>query len=294
MSKKAYKAPGVYIEEVAGFPNSVVPVKTAVPAFIGYTPQAIQNGNDCAFVPTKINSFLEFQQLFCFPEEAEPVQQYSPQYYLVKQDAKPQQGHFMVLGNDFYSIVPDAAAIYYLFNSVKMFFQNGGNEAYIVSVGNYGRASGTVLPLGNPLVNPNVQLAALVKGLESLRQEKTVTMYICPEATLLSLAENGTLMQQMLLQNSEMQTAISIFDIIGGNRENPQGNITDIEAFRNNTGTTGLSFGTAYYPFVKTILMGKRDLNYTNLFGGDVKELVKIIPSQDAAEKNTIAFLKTD
>lgn len=293
MSKKAYKTPGVYIEEASAFPNSVAPVETAIPAFIGYTPQANHNGQDCTFVPTKITSFLEFQQIFGFPKESEPVQQYSPQYYLVKQNSKPSNGDFLLIGSDYYSVLPDASTIYYLYNSVKLFYQNSGDDAYIVSVGGYGKASGTVLPLGMPLVNPNVQLSDLLKGLEKLNKEEKVTMYICPEATLLSLAENGTLMQQMLMQNNDMQTAISIFDVIGGNRENPQGNTVDIEAFRNNTGTTGLSFGTAYYPFVKTILMGKRDLNYTNLFGGNVKELVKIIPSQDAAEKNTIAFLKT-
>ena len=32
--------PGVYIDELNAFPNSVVPVATAVPAFIGYTPTA--------------------------------------------------------------------------------------------------------------------------------------------------------------------------------------------------------------------------------------------------------------
>src|SRR5690606_17482547 len=94
------------------------------------------------------------------------------------------------------------------------------------------------------------------------------TMYICPEATLLSSAENGTLMQNMLLQNNEMQTAISIFDVIGGNRENPSGNNVDIETFRNNTGTTGLNYGAAYYPFLGTTIMGNRDLNYTNLLAG--------------------------
>ena len=52
MSKKTFKAPGIYIEEVAAFPNSVAQVETAIPAFIGYTPRAERNGTDCSFVPT--------------------------------------------------------------------------------------------------------------------------------------------------------------------------------------------------------------------------------------------------
>ena len=257
MSKKTYKTPGVYIEEVSAFPNSVGAVETSIPVFIGYTPRAEHNGNDCTFVPTQITSFLEFQSIFCFPDGPEPVQQYSPQYYLVRQNSKPTSGDFVLIGGDYYSILPDAYSIYYMYNSVKLFYQNGGGKAYIVSVGGYGKASGAPVAIGAPLVNPNVQLSDLLKGLETLKNEKSVTMYICPEATLLSIAENGTLMQAMLLQNNEMQTAISIFDVIGGNRENPLGNTVDIEAFRNHTGTTGLSYGAAYYPFVGTTIMGE-------------------------------------
>ena len=40
-----YKTPGVYIVEKNAFPNSVVEVETAVPAFIGYTENA-KNGTE--------------------------------------------------------------------------------------------------------------------------------------------------------------------------------------------------------------------------------------------------------
>jgi len=293
MSKKTYKAPGVYIEEISAFPNSVAQVETAIPAFIGYTPRAEHNGNDCSFVPTKISSFTEFERIFCFPDDPEPVQQYSPQYYLVRQNSKPRTGDFLLIEGDYYSIFPDAYSIYYMYNSVKLFYQNGGGKAYIVSVGGYGKVSGAALDIGEPLVNPNVHLADLLKGLAALKNEEEITMYICPEATLLSVAENGTLMQQMLLQNSEMQTAISIFDVIGGNRENPLGNTVDIEAFRNHTGTTGLSYGTVYYPFVGTTIMGERDLNFTNLFGGDVRKLATVFNSLRPSEEKALELLKS-
>src|SRR5690606_26811129 len=109
----------------------------------------------------------------------------------------------------------------------------------------------------------------------------------------LSSAENGTLMQNMLLQNNEMQTAISIFDVIGGNRENPSGNNVDIETFRNNTGTTGLNYGAAYYPFLGTTIMGNRDLNYTNLFGGDVRALATVFNSIQPPEESSLELLKS-
>ena len=38
------KTPGVYIKELDAFGNSVVPVPTAIPVFIGYTEQTVFNG----------------------------------------------------------------------------------------------------------------------------------------------------------------------------------------------------------------------------------------------------------
>ena len=102
-------------------------------------------------------------------------------------------------------------------------------------------------------------------------------MYICPEATLLSVEDNATLMQAMLLQCSSMQTAISIFDIIGGRNPDPILYTNDIATFRESTGTNGLNYGTAYYPFIGTTIMQPTDIDYTNLFGGDVEQLLPIL-----------------
>ena len=50
------KTPGVYIIEKNAFPNSVVEAPTAIPAFIGYTKQAVNGNNDLKNVPWKISS----------------------------------------------------------------------------------------------------------------------------------------------------------------------------------------------------------------------------------------------
>lgn len=278
------KAPGVYIDEQNAFPNSVVPVATAVPAFIGYTPQALYEGRSYTNVAQKVSSFAEFQAIYCVPDPqppAPPAKQYSPEYYLVKQKSQPTKGDYMQIDGSYYSIVPDPNTIYYLYNSVQLFYQNGGGDAYIVSVGTYGKASNTPMSPGDQIVNPNVQLADLQKGLALLLNEQEPTMYICPEATLLSVADNGTLMQSMLLQCTEMQTAISIFDIIGARDPDPIMYTQDIETFRINTGAQGLNYGTAYYPFIGTTIMQNQDIDYTNLFGGDLKQLAAILSPAD-------------
>ena len=293
MNLSTIKTPGVYVDEVSAFPNSVVPIATAVPAFIGYTPHAEYEGKSLEFVPTKITSFGEFQAMFCKPNPAKPapaVQQYSPQYYLVQQKAKPEKGDYLTIGGVFYSVVSDPNTIYYLYNSIRMFYENGGGDAYIVSVGSYGAASGKPMTPGDQIVNANVQLADLTKGLAALKKEEEPTMYICPEATLMSVDNNATLMQEMLLQNTEMQSTISIFDIIGGRNPDPITYTNDIETFRDNTGANGLSYGTAYYPFIGTTVMQSTDINYTNLFGGDIKQLEPLINPKDNPSK-TIASI---
>ncbi|WP_323789880.1 phage tail sheath family protein [Psychroserpens sp.] len=288
------QSPGVYINEVNGFPNSVVPVATAIPAFIGYTPQALYEGKSYTNVAQKITSFAEFQAFYCYPEPqapANPVKQYSPEYYLVKQKSQPDKGDYVQIDGSYYSIVPDPNTIYYLYNSVRLFYENGGGDAYIVSVGTYGAPTKKPMTPGTQIVNTNVELNDLLKGLAILKNEDEPTMYICPEATLLTVANNANLMQEMLLQNTQMQTAISIFDIIGGNDPDPILYTNDIETFRNSTGAEGLNYGTAYYPFIETSLMQNTDIDYTNLFGGDLKQLAPIINPADSPNQSVASIL---
>jgi phage tail sheath protein FI len=281
MIASTIKSPGVYIQEINAFPNSVVPVATAVPAFIGYTPQATYQGQNFINKTTLITSFADFQAIFCYQDDATgATKQYNPQYYLTPQKGRLGNGDYIQVDDTPYALTPDPDTIYYLYNSVRLFYNNGGGNAYIVSVGTYGPASNKAAAAGAQIINSNVKLADLLAGLELLKNEPEPTMYICPDATLLSIADNATLMQQMLQLNTVMQTAISIFDIIGGNTPNPLTFMKDIDTFRKSTGTVGLSYGTAYYPFVGTNVMQPSELNYTNLFGGDTKQLAKLLGAQ--------------
>src|SRR5690242_14918801 len=113
---------GVYINELNAFPNSVVPVPTAVPAFIGYTPRVSYEGKSFVNVAQKISSFSDFKAIYCYPDPPQPaslLKQYEPQYYFVKQQSKPAKGNYMLIGNAYYSILPDPNTIYYLYNSIR-------------------------------------------------------------------------------------------------------------------------------------------------------------------------------
>ena len=277
---KGRKYPGVYIQEQSAFPNSVVGVPTAVPAFIGYTPQATYQGKSYHMKPLKITSFQEFSTFFCLPNPplpAAPARQYTPVYYLNPLRSGATYQNAIPIAGQPYALLPDPTTIYYLYNSLRLFYQNGGGDAYIVSVGSYGRPSGKSIDLNQQMINDQIELDDLLAGLALLKKEPEPTMYICPEATLLSVDDNATLMQAMLLQNEEMKTAMSIFDIIGGRDPNPNQYMDDITTFRENTGTNGLSFGAAYFPFIGTTIMQQNDVDYTNLMGGDLTQLAKVL-----------------
>ena len=58
------KTPGVYIIEESAFPSSVVQVATAVPAFIGYTEKANNQGKSLLNKPWRITSMSDFRTYF--------------------------------------------------------------------------------------------------------------------------------------------------------------------------------------------------------------------------------------
>lgn len=281
MNFQNYQTPGVYINEVNAFPNTVTPVQTSIPAFIGYTPQALYNGKSYTNVPVPITSLADFEAFFCLPA---PAKNYSPQYYLQAQTAQPASGSSIFLNGTWYSVQPDASTIYYLWNSVRLFYMNGGGTAYIVSVGGYGPAAGKPLQPGDALVNPNVQLNDLTKGLHALIRNTEITMISCPDANLLSAADNGTFIQQLLSQCNTTQTSMALIDVQAGRTPDAKTLDADITAFREKTGTQGLDFGAAYYPFLGTTVMQQTDIDYTNYFGGDFAQLAAILNPASAPD----------
>ena len=61
------RTPGVYIVEESKFPPSVVPVETAIPAFVGYTRATQYKGESLLNRPVAVNDLLEFQEIFGAP-----------------------------------------------------------------------------------------------------------------------------------------------------------------------------------------------------------------------------------
>ena len=240
------KTPGVYIVEKNAFPNSVVEVATAVPAFVGYTAQADNGGKSLLNKPWRISSMAEFHKYFGFAPA--PMFTIAP-----RPDDSKAPAAFNAGGKDYLlTQAPGAAGgRYLLYRSMLHFFQNGGGPCFIVSVGDF---------------TQDPAFDALSGGIDPLVKEQEPTMLVIPDAVLLAQPETASLQQAMLAHcGGRMRNRIAILDVWGGARDRQSPDGDPVEAFRSTLGINYLDFGAAYYPWVNTTLVQEKELAYTNI-----------------------------
>lgn len=287
MLNRNFRRPRVFVNKIVTTPPAVAPVATAIPVFIGYTPRVSNQGNTLLNIPIRISSLQEFESTFGFPKKVT-----EPHYYLLKSNGlKTNDSQIRIDGKD-YLLLPDPDTVYYLHLSLKLFFKNGGGAAYIVSVGTYGRPSGRPANPGTPIVNRNVSLRSLQKGLMALKTATEASLYVFPDANLLSPSENARLINDALAQNEQLENAFSIIDVAEGRHPNQQTPENDIDHFRNRIGSHGLRNGAAYYPFLRSTIADSESIDYTNLFGGDVAQLAEILDPPSAPNPAVAEILK--
>ena len=285
--------PGIYLNEVTSSPGSMVEVPTAIPAFIGYTARALYYGRDLVGKPVKIVSLADFLEMFGLQlgEEAWDGQnvtfdqkQYTPVYHLVL--ATGGVGDVNLNGQS-YELLEDPGSIYYLYNSLKLFYENGGGTCYVVTAGIYGQPTGRTRTVGAPLVNPNVKYNELKTALDALALQQDPTMVIIPDALLLGFDQYSTLMQDVLAQCGKLEDRIGLFDVYGGQTPNPTTYFEEqITPFRNAVGKDNLGYGTAYYPFLNTTVVHDDVVNFNTL--GGARELQSVLPDAGVDPVKTI------
>ena len=243
------KTPGVYIVEKNAFPNSVVEVETAVPAFVGYTAKAENRGATLAGKPFRISSMAEFEQFFGGPkkpmfviEEVDPKDKTrDAEFYAAKAGDKGPV-------NQGYALTQDPESRRLLYYGIRHFYQNGGGPCYVVSVGDY-----DATPDFNDLKG----------GVEALERELEPTILVIPDAVLLDQPNCIALQQQMLAHCGEvMKNRVAILDVYDGDKTDRDSSC--IKNFRDGLGVNNLMFGAAYYPWLNTTIVQDRDLDFTN------------------------------
>lgn len=255
----AYKTPGVYVEEITKFPPSVAEVETAIPAFVGYTSIAKKfSDGDLKNVPTRITNLLEYEQYF----GKGPA--YSTLTVKLDDNNVPVDTDTTVGGSS-----------YLLYDSIRMFYDNGGGACYIVSVG--------VFPADVIAYGDNT--TGLRGGLEQLKKYDEPTLILFPDAVALAKDQLGALQQAALLQCETLGDRFTIMDV----KDSGAGNtlLSDVQDFRDNVGMNSLKYGAAYHPYVNTIYdktFKFRDINNNITTSGGSKKIKDLVKDTDKDE----------
>lgn len=269
----AIKTPGVYVNEISIFPPSVAQVPTAIPGFIGYTEKAEETNGESLFMkPKKISSMVEF------------ILYYGSAPKLIFDKATP--GNAVELDGNNQVVRAVNKQKYFLFDSMQIFYANGGGDCYVIAVDKYkddgSVALGTVAPLPNGMVG----------GLEVLKEVDEPTMIVFPDAVSMG-TDLYTLQSAALQQCSELMDRVGVFDIQQAENKNEQAN--KVKEFRDNIGMNGLKYGAVYTPWLKVGI--KKDVHYKDIkdqvvMAGtstaiDIKTLVKNLSVADTNTINT-------
>lgn len=253
-----YKTPGVYVEEISKFPPSIAQVETAIPAFIGYTEKAEKLGEQLSNKPTLVRSIAEYEQFF--GKDA-------PQRLTVTVDSS----------NNVTAVTPTGgAARYYLYDCLRLYFDNGGGRCYIVSVGNYATTIG---------------LVALKAALSETAKVDEPTILCSPDAVSLPGNELYEFQKTAIAQCAALQDRVTICDLLQANQQVANQTFDDrVNQFRSGIGTSELKYAAAYAPWLQTTLprvIRFRDLTFTAGFSLKAATsdlgIVKLIDTLQAA-----------
>jgi uncharacterized protein len=231
------RTPGVYIQEISKLPASVAPVATAVPAFVGYTKQRVQNREVLQEnTPIMVESLLEYEEIFggAF-EEA----------FTITLEPDPDNSEETVVntGPD-----EDDLSPYLMHHCLRLYFGNGGGKCWIVSVGD-----GYDDDPDNSSIDPD----ALVSGVQALEKEDEPTILVVPEAVKITTEKRKELHDAMLEQCERLKDRFALFDVLVGDQKNSN---QDAGSFRSDeVGMSSLKYGAAYYPSLKSTIRRSYD-----------------------------------
>lgn len=267
--------PGVYIDEKNAFPSSAVSVETAIPVFIGYTEKAEWNGKSLVNVPTRVTSFAEYVERFGGGFKA--------QFKIIDANPAIKQETFSLDGkNKVVEINKDNTL--YLFNSIRLFYANGGGPCYILTVDTF-KNKATLEIKADDFLGSTTKLDPF----EILKKEFEPTLVVVPDAIVLGEACYNSIYTKILSHCATMQSRFGLFDLV---KQLPSEDTTPIVTrFREGIGMNDLKYGAAYYPWLKSGVVQPGEVTFENL--DDSIDLATILPKKEEAALNIIKIYKT-
>lgn len=245
----AMKTPGVYIVEKNAFPNSVVEVATAIPAFIGHTEKAVNGNKSLLNKPWRITSMAEFRSYF----GGEP----SPIFKIEEAEGSDPE---LLLNGTGYKMSRSNTA-YTLYYNMLLFYANGGGPCYVVSVGDYAS---------------DFDADKFKAGVDTLIKEQEPTLVLVPEAVYLEKSACVSVQQAILAHcGYKMKNRFAVLDVYDGykSRQDPSGD--PVLDFREAIGSNYLAYGTTYYPWLNTSVVSEKGVTYANVDRAKLKELIE-------------------
>ncbi|ANQ52276.1 phage tail sheath subtilisin-like domain-containing protein [Flammeovirga yaeyamensis] len=243
--------PGVYIQEKNAFGSSIVASPTAIPAFVGYTEKADKNGKPLQNVPTVIDSLDAFEKFY--------GRAWVPTYGITETSEGESD---LKVGEKKYELFT-AEERYFLYDSLRLFFTNGGGKAYIVSVGTYG---------------DEIDSDKIIRGIRTLNTATEPTLLACPDAVALSAQACAGVQQEMLQHCESSDNRFAVLDVQDGLSARSYDEEDAIDNFRNNLGKVGLKHGAAYYPWLNASVVSDKEFSYVHF--DSAEQLVQILTEE--------------
>ena len=288
------KTPGVYIVEKNAFPNSVVAVPTAVPAFIGHTETAMNGTKSIQGVAFRITSMLEYETYFGKGPELKydiinkseieaKIQQKEKELIdknteieTLKSDPGYTEEALSKLQDEAKLLESDLNTLKEQLNKIPEVNITIDNVDYhveapaplytlyyhIVLFFANGGGSCYIVSVGD--YNTKYDNEKFTNGINALEKEMEPTMIIIPEAVNLSKDNCQTIQQAAVNHCGKMKNRIAILDIFEGYKKqnDPSGNV--VKNFRE-MGISYPDFVTAYYPWIRTSVVDENDISSTNI-----------------------------
>lgn len=234
------KPPGIYIEELPAFPATIEAAPTAVPVFIGFTAKVRHQGHNEQGQAVRIRSLREYEEHFGVGV-ATPFGLFAPTDQAALPPSPVPAPRIIFTDGQEYLLTPDAAP-FYLYNSLRLFYLNGGAECYVLSLGLYKEAH----------LTPGT--APFLAAFEALAAHAAPTLFVCPDALRLS-PEAYYEVARHLLRHCEENRRFALLDVYGGAISQRESLNAVVAAFRDGVGEQHLRNGAAYLPWLQTALL---------------------------------------
>ncbi len=225
-----YKTPDVYVKERSLLAPSVAEVATAIPAFIGFTQlTADSKGESSVGKPYRLTSLAAYEALFGGAQKEEFKVEYNAstdECYISSEEQGKADGSYIT---------------FYLYQAISHYFANGGGACYAISIG------------GHDTVKANMTAKLYMDAIDLLEEVDEVTLLSAPESVLMDSVAHYSVQNHALQHCEKMKERFALVDVQQAAGFNRGELSVDVATARDQV-SSGLQYGAAYYPYVRTTM----------------------------------------